>query len=153
MIMTICAVAALTVGEAKPATRLDRIVDAIAHVETGGIPERMRDRAVGDGGRSRGRYQVGRAAWTDARVGWPYSPYNAKRARTVLVRYCQRYAGPFRGTRADIARWARTWNGGPKGPRKRATVKYAAKVWTRYVGRKPQVRRCRTGARRSPPGR
>ena len=103
------------------AAPIDRgpLLDAICQVESSGNAK-----AVGDAGRSRGAYQVGRAAWIDAGVPWPYTPHDQAKSREVCRRYCLRYAG----ANASNEAWARTWNGGPNGMHKRATVGYWNKV-------------------------
>ena len=91
-------------GSVEPDARL---LDAIRQVESGG-----RSDAVGDGGRSRGAYQIGLAYWTDAcqtlRVSWDYdrlvlSDYHC---RAVMRAYWQRY-----GARTDEQK-ARAHNSG-----------------------------------------
>jgi len=72
------------------------------------------NRAVGDGGVSRGPLQCGRAAWQDgceyAGVSWDYDRlvWNPTRSRWVLLWYAMRY-----GARTCEER-ARCWNSGPK---------------------------------------
>lgn len=100
--------------------RLARLFDAIRQVESGGD-----DRAVGDGGRSCGPYQCGRAAWADGggnpkdydRLVW-----NRAACEKVMRGYWKRY-----GATTDEQR-ARTWNGGPNGMQKKATLAYWHKV-------------------------
>ena len=113
-------------GEEKAVpTTADRelLLDAIRFVESANNP-----RAVGDNGMSRGAYQCQEAAWTDARVAWPYLPsvWDEEKSREVCRRYCTRYAGK-NGT---LESWARTWNGGPRGRFKKATLSYWEKVQT-----------------------
>jgi hypothetical protein len=97
------------------------LLDAIRVVESGGDP-----RAVGDGGRSRGAYQVRPEAWNDARVPWPYSPFNERQSRVVAYRYMLLWAGE----QASNETWARVWNGGPSGHKKKSTLPYWRKVFT-----------------------
>jgi len=101
-------------------------LDAVREEESAG-----NDRAVGDGGRSRGPYQCGRAAWTDAceygGVSWDYDRWVWDRGRSeqVLKWYVARY---------DARTWqarARVWNGGPRGCRKQATLRYWRRVKAR----------------------
>ena len=84
-------------------------LDAIRMVESTG-----NDRAVGDGGRSCGPFQCGRAAWKDAcefgGVSWDYDCWVWDRARSerVFMWYTRRL-----GARAWEER-ARCWNSGPE---------------------------------------
>jgi hypothetical protein len=114
---------------------VQNLVDAIAVVETGG--EFSPDRSVGDGGLSRGRFQIGKAFWLDSGVKATYQEAwsNPLIGQQVMLAYWARYSGVKRGLNTPItmatAEWmARTHNGGPKGYRKQATVKYWRKVKT-----------------------
>ena len=102
------------------ARRFMLLFSALRHVESAG-----NDRAVGDGGRSRGPYQCGRAAWADG-GGDPdqYDMLVWDRAATerVMVGYWHRY-----GAVTDEQK-ARTWNGGPNGMSKPATLGYWRRV-------------------------
>ena len=99
-----------------------KLLDAIREVESGGD-----DRAVGDGGRSRGPYQCGRAAWADGggdpddydRLVW-----NRAACERVMVGYWRRY-----GATTDEER-CRLWNGGPRWREKPQTAAY----WQRIKG-------------------
>lgn len=99
------------------------LYDAIRRVESGGD-----DFAVGDGGRSRGPYQCGRAAWADAcehgKLDWSYDVFVWRpwRCEYIMYLYWNRY-----GARTDEER-ARIWNGGPGGMQKSATLPYWNKV-------------------------
>ena len=121
--------AALTVP--PPAgTDVRRILDTLQTVETGG--ERDPDRAVGDGGKAIGAYQVWRVYWVDA---CEYDPSLRERdyqsvtdreyAERVVIAYLSRYARDW-----SIDTIARIHNGGPAGATKRrkATDGYAAKA-------------------------
>ena len=102
-------------------TDRDLLLQAIMLVESGGNA-----RAVGDGGKSRGAYQIQEAYWKDSRYKEPYLPnvWNKSKSREVVILYCTRYAGKSATNEA----WARSHNGGPKGPSKKATLKYWEKV-------------------------
>jgi hypothetical protein len=104
-------------GAASPnAARLAGLFPALRHVESGG-----NDRAVGDNGRSVGPYQCGLAAWLDGggkREDYPRLAYDRMATERVMLRYWQRH-----GAVTDEQR-ARTWNGGPTGASKKATVGY-----------------------------
>jgi len=121
--------AALTVP--PPAdTDVRRILDTLQAVETGG--ERDPDRAVGDGGKALGAFQVWRIYWADA---CEYDPTLRERgyeavtdreyAERVVIAYLSRYCKTW-----TIDECARIHNGGPAGATKRrkATDGYAAKA-------------------------
>jgi len=98
------------------------LFDAIRLVESGGD-----DRAVGDGGRSRGPYQCGRAAWADGGgnpVDYDRLVWDRAACEAVMIGYWRRY-----GATTDEAR-ARLWNGGPNWRTKPATAEY----WRRVKG-------------------
>ncbi len=93
-------------GAAKAPT-VDNVLDAICTVETGG-----RD-IDGDGGKSIGLYQIGRACWKDAGVPGKYSDcHNAAYARRVALAYMMRYE-PQAVANGDAQTLSRLWNGGP----------------------------------------
>ena len=106
---------------------LDRVLDAIRIVETGG--EKDPANAVGDNGRSIGPFQISRAYWRDAveydpSIGGTYADCKDERyARRVVIAYLYRYC-----KRWDDQTVARIHNGGPKGHTKAATIKYWNKV-------------------------
>ena len=112
----------ITPGQCGPPTTAP-LFNAIREVESGGD-----DFAVGDGGRSRGPYQCGRAAWQDANewlgTDLDYDVYVWDRATTerIMLAYWERY-----GCDTDEKR-ARCWNGGPRGMEKSATLGYWQKV-------------------------
>ena len=63
----IAAIIAVALVVPPPAgTDVNRILTAIAAVETGG--ERQPDRAVGDNGKALGRFQIWEVYWKDARI-------------------------------------------------------------------------------------
>jgi len=111
-----------------PKTRINKLLDAIEKVESGGRPN-----AVGDQGRSRGAYQIQQGYWQDAtkhgKVNWAYKPnvYDKAKSRQVVQMYWKRYA-PEAYRRGDMETLARIHNGGPNGHKKQATQKYWAKV-------------------------
>lgn len=94
-------------------------------MESGGDP-----RAVGDGGRAIGMYQIHRAYWQDAvdhdpSIGGTYRDcYDPAYAERIVRAYLSRYAP--RG--ATLEQLARIHNGGPKGHLKKATLGYWTKV-------------------------
>ena len=111
-------------------TDVRRILDTLRAVETGG--ERDPDRAVADGGKAIGAYQVWRVYWVDA---CEYDPSLRERgyeavtdreyAERVVIAYLSRYCKTW-----TIDECARIHNGGPAGATKRrkATNEYAAKA-------------------------
>lgn len=83
---------------------------------------------IGDNGRSLGPLQCSRAAFLDSRVPGRYEQVSDLAfARRVADAYLKRYA-PKAWQAGDVDTLARTWNGGPAGARKAATLSYAAKV-------------------------
>lgn len=98
------------------------LLDAIRAVESGGD-----NYAIGDGGRSRGPYQIGKPYWQDGcefgKVNWPYElVYSRRHSEQVMLWYWQRY-----GARTDEQR-ARMHNGGARGHRKQVTLPYWRRV-------------------------
>ena len=106
-----------------PSQDLQPLFDALWQVESTG-----RIRVVGDGGRSKGPYQISRAYWKDAcqfgGVNWDYDRYVWSRphCQAVMKWYWQRY-----GARTDEQR-ARIHNGGPRGDQTPRTLAYWRKV-------------------------
>lgn len=104
-----------------------RILDAIRQVETGGCKNPAD--AVGDGGRAIGPFQIHQCYWADAveydpSIGGEYSDCTDEAyARRIVVAYLSRYCKSWSDETV-----ARVHNGGPKGYRKAATVKYWRKV-------------------------
>lgn len=110
--------------------KIERLLDAIEQVETGG--EKNPDDAVGDGGRSRGRYQISLAYAKDARTGLSAGEYarnvrSREWSRRTVVLFWTRYAKSALD-KGDAERLARIHNGGPRGASKRATLPYWRKV-------------------------
>ncbi len=114
-----------------------RLVAAIGRVESD--DGRRRE---GDGGRSLGRYHIGRAYWADAceqldreRAASIPRDYDAHvqddaSSRRIMAAYARRYSpGAWPPTTMDDCRLlARRHNGGPTGDRKRATLGYWSRV-------------------------
>ena len=98
---------------------------AIRQVESHG-----NDKAVGDGGKAIGPYQIWHSYWKDATefdktLGGSYQDcYNPQYASKVVRAYMARYAPKG----ASLETLARIHNGGPKGHQKEATLAYWAKV-------------------------
>ena len=113
--------------------RVSDLISAISEVETGG--ELFRDSSVGDGGYSRGRFQISLPYFIDSGIKATYQEAwsNPHIGQQVMLAYWARYSGIERRLNDAIdmetAEWlARTHNGGPRGYRKQATVKYWRKV-------------------------
>ena len=84
---------------------------------------------VGDNGKAIGPYQIWEVYWKDAiqfdpSIGGCYKDcMNEAYARKIVTAYLNRYA-----KNKSIEDCARIHNGGPKGHRKQATIKYWLKV-------------------------
>ncbi len=110
-------------GQAAQEDALDRLLDAIARVESRNDPA-----VLGDGGRAAGVYQIHRSYWADATrilgVDWDYGQArDPQKARTVVRAYLCYY-----GSGKTLLEMARIHNGGPKGCAKAATLPYARKI-------------------------
>jgi hypothetical protein len=126
------AVAAVCVAVPPPAgTDIDRILDAIQKVETGGEADPAN--AVGDNGKAIGPMQIHRSYWKDAvqfdpSIGGTYADCRDEDyARRIVVAYMTRYAPDW-----NVRIIARIHNGGPRGHKNPKTVNYANKVFTNY---------------------
>ena len=107
---------------AVDANDIERLLDAIARIESHGNAK-----AVGDGGRALGAYQIHRAYWEDGTellgVDWPHGDAaDPKKARRVVKAYLRHY-----GQGKSLLEMARIHNGGPHGDKKKATLPYAQK--------------------------
>ena len=117
----------LVLAVASPAQQVSmtEFLAAIRQVESHG-----NDKAVGDGGKAIGPYQIWHAYWKDATefdktLGGSYQDcYNPQYASKVVRAYMARYAPKG----ASLETLARIHNGGPKGHQKEATLAYWAKV-------------------------
>lgn len=111
------------IADRLPESAFDRLLDAIAIVESNGNPH-----AVGDGGRALGAYQIHRAYWKDGTkflgVTWSYEQAkDPDKAREVVRAYLLHY-----GKDKGLLDKARIHNGGPRGYRKDATLSYARRI-------------------------
>ena len=104
--------------------RYDNLLDAIRTVETCSCVCEQSHNALGDGGKSLGPYQIGKAYWTDAcqkdksLTEWSYETVKQDwYARKVIIAYWNRYAPDA----ADNETLARIHNGGGGIMRKRGT--------------------------------
>ena len=94
----------------------------------GWVESKNNDKAVGDSGQSKGRFQCGKMAWIDAceygGLDWDYDTYvwSAPHCREIMKLYWARYKATTDELRCKI------WNGGPRGMQKQSTEKYWQKV-------------------------
>jgi hypothetical protein len=104
--------------------RLLRTWNAVSWVESHGDP-----RAIGDGGKAHGIGQIHPCVIDDVnrilgRKKYSYAdrmdPVKSFEVFCIYVRYYAPDGGPDQ--------WCRIWNGGPKGPRRAATLAYWRKV-------------------------
>lgn len=104
------------------------LLDAIRAVESGGD-----DRAVGDDGRAIGAYQIwsvyhqDATEWCKELAGTWAECYDRTHAERIVVAYWHRYCRQALKD-GDLEVLARVHNGGPKGAKKTATLKYWVKV-------------------------
>lgn len=100
---------------AAPASRaadsLERWLDRTAHIES-----RNRDSAIGDGGRSRGRYQIQERTWARySRKPWrtfAHDPRESRRVARLILIDCQRACRKARRPATfENARWFYTHGG------------------------------------------
>ena len=125
------------IGNANGADQcIERLLDSIEDVETGGMTDEQKKNAVGDGGRSRGPYQISYAYYLDATrsvdVTNSWADYSRvvaqKRAsRQVVLSYWRKYALSAL-QKGDAKILCRVHNGGPRGHRKASTNAYWKKV-------------------------
>jgi len=116
-----------TIGQ-SPASEasLAPLFNAIRLVETGG--ELRPEKAVGDGGRSRGPYQISRAYLADSRMSGDWSRCHERIfSELVMLSYWRRHCPQALEDR-DYETLARVHNGGPTGVKKTSTLRYWSKV-------------------------
>jgi soluble lytic murein transglycosylase-like protein len=121
--MAICLLALGQAARAGGEDPIERLLDAIAQVESRSDPN-----AVGDHGRAIGVYQIHRRYWQDGTrilgADWPYeAAADSAKARQVVRAYLRHY-----GRDRSLLDMARIHNGGPSGHKKRATQDYARKI-------------------------
>ncbi|MCL5282556.1 MAG: transglycosylase SLT domain-containing protein [Planctomycetes bacterium] len=102
---------------------IERLLDAIARIESQGDPK-----AVGDGGRALGAYQIYRVYWEEGTellgVDWPHrDAADPQKARRVAKAYLLHY-----GKGKSLVEMARIHNGGPRGCEKKGTLPYVRKI-------------------------
>ncbi len=123
VIVAVCFGLAAAKAQTPDEHSVDLLLNAIARVESNGNP-----RAVGDGGRAIGAYQIHKPYWKDGTrilgVDWSYEhARDPAKARQVVRAYLLHY-----GRGRTLLEKARIHNGGPRGYRKKATLKYARKI-------------------------
>ncbi len=110
----------------KPWT-LDELLDAIRQVESGGLKDGGR-KAVGDGNKAIGPFQIHRPYWEDSKVPGKYDDCREPAyARKVVLAYWKRYA-PKSLEAVDVQSLARVHNGGPDGAKQECTLAFWRKV-------------------------
>ena len=126
-----------------------RLLDAIRAEESAGD-----DLAVGDGGRSRGPYQISEAYWRDAcaqgsaavgrPAGWDYHAevWSAPHCQRVMLAYWRRWC-PEALAAGDLEVLARVHNGGPRGANRPATIAYWHRVRQRMTAEAQRSERIR----------
>jgi len=125
------------IGNANGADRrIERLLDSIEDVETGGMTDEQKKNAVGDDGKSRGPYQISYAYWLDATAKHPspgtwreYRRDSAGRetSRKCVLAYFGKY-GKAHVRSGHVENLARLHNGGPSGHRKAVTKSYWNRV-------------------------
>ena len=125
-ILTVCVAPAM----AQYTPQQHALLDALIQVESSG-----KDDAVGDNGNAIGCLQIWKVYWQDAversNIGGTYKDcYKRAYAKRIVDAYMKRYAREAwtNPTKFDAQKCARIHNGGPRGYRKRATLRYWAKV-------------------------
>lgn len=108
--------------------QLRPFLNALAYVESNN-----NDDAVGDNGKAIGRYQIWNVYWKDAVAkNWVLKGDYVRvkdriYAERVIVAYLTRFAPDAVATN-DYETLARTHNGGPNGPKKKATLRYWSRI-------------------------
>lgn len=127
------------------------LLKALRAVETGG--EVFPENAIGDNGRSRGPYQIGRDYWADAvefatknagidPAAWDYDElvWSAPHCEQIMLWYWGRWCPEAlaaasdrydRGDMSALQTLARVHNGGPRGASKTSTLDYWQRVSAR----------------------
>lgn len=106
-----------------------RLIDALVHVESKGNVH-----AVGDNGRAVGPLQIHKEVVDDVNkaYGMNYT-YDDRKSIDKSREICRKYLLLHGGRKATNEKYARIWNGGPGGHRKRSTSKYWVKVRRRLA--------------------
>jgi len=123
MAVGLCILVTSQAVRAGEGDQMDRLLDAIAKVESRNDPA-----AVGDTGRAAGMYQIHRSYWADATrilgVDWEYrDARDPRKARQAVRAYLRHY-----GSGRTLLDMARIHNGGPRGHEKAATLTYVRRI-------------------------
>lgn len=107
----------------------ERLIDALVHVESKGEVH-----AVGDNGRAVGPLQIHKEVVDDVNkaYGTTYT-YADRKSLDKSREICRKYLLLHAGHKASNEKYARIWNGGPGGHKKRKTRKYWVKVKRRLA--------------------
>ena len=107
----------------------EKLIDALVHVESRGEVH-----AVGDNGRAVGPLQIHKEVVDDVNnaYGTNYT-YADRKSIDKSREICRKYLLLHGGHKASNEKYARIWNGGPGGHKKRRTRKYWAKVKRRLA--------------------
>ena len=107
----------------------ERLIDALAHVESKGEVH-----AIGDNGKAVGILQIHKEVVDDVnRVYGTSYTYDDRKSIEKSREICRKYLLLHGGRNATDEKYARIWNGGPGGHRKRSTRKYWVKVRRRLA--------------------
>jgi len=120
-ILTILMLALANFAFAAPS---DKLIDALVHVESKG-----ENHVVGDNGRAVGVLQIHKEVVDDVnrRYGTSYT-YADRKSIDKSREICRKYLLMYGGRNATDEKYARIWNGGPRGHRKTSTRAYWRKV-------------------------
>lgn len=102
----------------------DKLIDALVHVESKG-----ENHVVGDNGRAVGCLQIHKGVIEDVNRAYNTSyKFSDRKSIEKSREICRKYLILHGGRNATDEKYARIWNGGPKGHRKRSTLGYWRKV-------------------------
>ena len=119
--MTLFAVLLAMAAHSEPS---DKLIDSMVKVESKGIST-----AIGDKGRAVGILQIHKGVIDDVNRKYKTKYTLADRWNEAKSReICRKYLLIYGGKNATDEKYARIWNGGPKGHLKKATEGYWSKV-------------------------